>query len=214
MILSDREIRAALARGSIRIIPDPRGDTDVWTSTALDLRLHEKLAGWAFPPETEVLFRPSDPDYDFNAMLQTHGKALVIPVEGHVVRPGEFYLGWTVERIQLPHPSRIAARVEGKSSFARLGLGVHVTAPTIHAGFGVKEGEPNFAGSSIQLEIWNFGPVSVILKTGIRICQLIFESVDGTPEMGYEGRFSVQGPQPLASPRPRTQPEKRKRRSQ
>jgi hypothetical protein len=26
------------------------------------------------------------------------------------------------------------------------------------------------------------------------ICQLIFEIVDGTPEKGYEGRFSIQGP--------------------
>src|SRR5206468_12471609 len=33
-----------------------------------------------------------------------------------------FLLGWTVERIQLPHTARLAARVEGKSSLARLGL--------------------------------------------------------------------------------------------
>jgi hypothetical protein len=26
------------------------------------------------------------------------------------------------------------------------------------------------------------------------ICQLIFEIVDGTPEKGYEGKFSIQGP--------------------
>jgi dCTP deaminase len=39
----------------------------------------------------------------------------------------------------LPHTARLAARVEGKSSLARLGLGVHVTAPTIHAGFGASD---------------------------------------------------------------------------
>jgi dCTP deaminase len=211
MILSDREIRAALARGSIRITPDPQQDPDVWTSTALDLRLHEGLAQWVFPPDSEVLLRPSAPAYSFDAMLQTHGKAWVMPAEGQVVRPRELYLGWTVERVQLPHRSRIAARVEGKSSLARLGLGVHVTAPTIHAGFGYKEDEPDYPGSSIQLEIWNSGPVNVVLQPGMKICQLIFEVVDGTPERSYEGRFSVQGPQsPQPSP-PAAQAGKRKR---
>jgi dCTP deaminase len=211
MILSDREIRAALVRESIRITPDPRQDKDVWTSTAVDLRLHEKVARWAFPPGSSIPFRPAAPDYDFNAMLEKYQQTVVIAADGHVVHPGEFYLGWTIERLQLPHRSRIAARVEGKSSLARLGLGVHVTAPTIHAGFGHKPDRPDYPGSSIQLEIWNFGPVSVVLQTGMKICQLIFETVDGTPEMSYEGRFSIQGPQ-RSEPTPKAQPRKSKRR--
>jgi dCTP deaminase len=198
MILSDREIRAALVRESIRITPDPRPDPEVWSSTALDLRLHEELVHWLVPSGGEVELHPADPAFDFNAAIQAHGQTIHIPPEGHVVRPGEFYLGWTVEQLQLPFRSRIAARVEGRSSLARLGLGIHVTAPTIHAGFGHKPKLPGYIGSPIQLEIWNFGPVSVVLKTGMRICQLIFETVDATPEMGYEGRFSVQGPQAQA----------------
>jgi dCTP deaminase len=214
MILSDREIRAAITRESIRITPDPLLDPAVWTSTALDLRLHGELARWAFQTGSPVALRPASADFDFKAVLEEYGEVMVIPSDGLEVRPGEFYLGWTVERLQLPHRSRIAARVEGKSSLARLGLGVHVTAPTIHAGFGYKETEPQFPGSSIQLEIWNFGPVSVVLQTGMKICQLIFETVDGTPEMSYEGRFSVQGPQ-AGQPRPaqRVQAPKRKRRT-
>lgn len=35
-----------LVRESIRITPDPREQPDVWTSTALDLRLHQTLAYW------------------------------------------------------------------------------------------------------------------------------------------------------------------------
>jgi dCTP deaminase len=214
MILSDREIRAALTRESIRITPDPRLDPAVWTSTALDLRLHRELARWTFRQSSVVPFRPASVDFDFKAMLQAHGEPVLISSDGLEVRPGDFYLGWTADRLQLPHPSRIAARVEGKSSLARLGLGVHVTAPTIHAGFGYKETEPAYPGSSIQLEIWNFGPVSVVLETGMKICQLIFETVDGTPEMSYEGRFSVQGPPPArpVSAQP-AQPRKRKPRT-
>ena len=88
-----------------------------------------------------------------------------------------FLLGWTIEKIQLPHTSRIAARVEGKSSLARIGIGVHVTAPTIHAGFGYRPNDPNFPGNPIQLEIWNTGPFRIRLVKGLRICQLIFEEV-------------------------------------
>jgi dCTP deaminase len=99
-----------------------------------------------------------------------------------------------LEQIQLPHRSRLAARVEGKSSLARLGLGVHVTAPTIHAGFGEKSANPEFLGNPIQLEIWNTGPLPIVLKPGLRICQPIFEHVDGTPEQGYAGQFATQGP--------------------
>lgn len=84
--------------------------------------------------------------------------------------------------------------MEGKSSLARLGLGVHVTAPTIHAGFGYKDADPEFAGNPIQLEIWNTGPLPIVLKPGMRVCQLVFEQVDGTPEQGYAGQFAIQGP--------------------
>jgi len=215
MILSDREIRAAVIRQSIRITPDPQLDPEVWTSTALDLRLYRELARWPFSADRQVTLRPAAPQFDLSDALQEHAEVVLIPADGLLVHPGEFYLGWTIEKLQLPHRSRIAARVEGKSSLARLGLGVHVTAPTIHAGFGHKERQPDYPGSPIQLEIWNFGPVNVVLETGMKICQLIFETVDGTPEMSYSGRFSVQGPQ-SAQPAPllASQKVKRKRRGQ
>lgn len=194
MILSDREIRAALTRESLRITPDPQADASLWSSTAVDLRLDQQLAFWDFG-NAEVHFRPADPEYDYHALVDRYSRSLVIPEEGLLVKPGEFYLGWTVERIQLPYRSRLAARVEGKSGLARLGLGIHVTAPTIHAGFGYNPDQPDYPGSPIQLEIWNIGPINIILNAGMEIFQMIFETVDGTPEKGYEGRFSIQGPQ-------------------
>ena len=47
MILSDREIRAALGRGALRITPDP--PAEAWSSTALDLRLAKDLLLWKRP---------------------------------------------------------------------------------------------------------------------------------------------------------------------
>jgi len=193
MILSDREIRAARERGAVRINPMPA--PAAWSSTAVDLTLESPLSCWRIPggKRSRIVIAPHSPDYDFASLTEQFGQEVSLPAKGHIVEPFSFLLGWTVERIQLPHQSRIAARVEGKSSLARLGLGVHVTAPTIHSGFGWT-GDPNYLGSAIRLEIWNIGPFRIKLEKGMPICQLIFEWVDGTPEKGYAGRFNLQGP--------------------
>jgi dCTP deaminase len=194
MILSDREIRAALARDAMRIAPVPR--TEAWSSTALDLRLAKELVVWKRPgmAGVEAVVCPTHPEYDFDAVRTNYSQRIDISAAGHVFKSQTFLLGWTIEKIQLPHRSRLAARVEGKSSLARLGIGVHVTAPTIHAGFGFKKDDLGYTGSPLQLEMWNAGPLDVKLVEGMAICQLIFETVDGTPEKGYEGKFSIQGP--------------------
>jgi dCTP deaminase len=90
-----------------------------------------------------------------------------------ILDPGQFLLALTHERVSFPKASRLAARVEGKSSLARIGLAVHVTAPTIHADF---EGE-------IALEIVNLGDLRIRLRPGMAICQLIVEEVHGTPSI-------------------------------
>ena len=112
--------------------------------------------------------------------------------EGFDLEPRQFVLGYTQQRIYLPNQSRIAARVEGKSSLARLGVGVHVTAPTIHAGFGYNPENSDHPGLPIQLEIFNVGNQIVVLDVGMPICQLILEEVREVPSRGYQGRFSGQ----------------------
>ena len=103
-----------------------------------------------------------------------------------------FVLGFMKQSIYLPNSSRIAARVEGKSSLARLGIGVHVTAPTIHAGFGFNPKKPDEPGLPIPLEIFNLGNQDVVLDENMPICQLILEEVREVPVKGYMGKFSVQ----------------------
>ncbi len=198
MILSDRELRAALNRGALRITPDP--PAEAWSSTALDLRLANDLLFWKRPVAggVESVVCPGSTEFDFEYVRRTYSDPIQIPSSGYIFHSHAFLLGWTIEKIWLPHRSRLAARVEGKSSLARLGIGVHVTALTIHAGFGYKKDDENYPGNPLQLEIWNVGPLDIKLEEGMPICQLIFEIVDGTPEKGYEGRFSIQGPIPLA----------------
>ncbi|MBX3413121.1 MAG: dCTP deaminase [Pirellulales bacterium] len=194
MILSDREIKAAIARGALKLTEEP--PAEAWSSTAVDLRLAKELVLWEPPggDGVESVVCPTRSDYNFDAVRNRYSKQINIPEEGYKFKSQSFLLGWTMEKVQLPHQSRLAARVEGKSSLARLGIGVHVTAPTIHAGFGYKKDDDSYPGCPLQLEMWNIGPLDVKLEAGMRICQLIFEVVDGTPEKGYEGKFSIQGP--------------------
>jgi dCTP deaminase len=88
--------------------------------------------------------------------------------------PNTFILGQTLERVQLPirdgRPC-YAARIEGRSSFARVGLLVHFTAPTIHAGF----------DGTIALEMINLAEYPISLFPEMEICQLIIEEVQPTP---------------------------------
>src|SRR6185312_15171411 len=96
-------------------------------------------------------------------------------IGGYSLKPGTFVLGSTVEVVRLPiRPKRpvYAARVEGRSSFARCGLLVHFTAPTIHAGF----------DGTITFEIMNFGLHDIMLYPNLEVGQLVFETVDGMPK--------------------------------
>jgi dCTP deaminase len=94
--------------------------------------------------------------------------------------PNRLVIGKTLEVVKLP--LHLAARIEGKSSLARLGLSVHITAPTVMAGF----------SGRLYLEMNNVGPFPIQLKAGMKIAQLILEHV-GLPALeSYSGQFQRQ----------------------
>jgi dCTP deaminase len=196
MILSDREMRAAVQRGLIWVTPAPPAGDKRWSATTLDLTLDAEIRPWGKlgGAGADVTIDPSSPDFNSNELIRQLTQPQSCEGEGYVIQPGALVLGWTLEKLKLPNASRIGARVEGKSSLARIGLGVHVTAPTIHPGFGEKADEPEFPGSQIRLEIWNISPLMIRLKKGMPICQVLFEEVHGIPEGRYAGQFAVQGP--------------------
>jgi dCTP deaminase len=175
MILTDREIRIALHEKSLIIEPTPDLAVAV-SSTAIDLTLADSFKEW--PAKKGMMIRPGAEGYSYSefAKLQQDARG------PYTLQPQSFVLAWTTERVTIPHTSRLAARVEGKSSLARLGIGIHVTAPIIHSGF----------TGQIQLEMFNFGPNEVMLDPGMWVCQLVFEQTTGTPERGYAGIFAKQ----------------------
>ncbi|HEX5412758.1 MAG TPA: dCTP deaminase [Terriglobia bacterium] len=182
MVLTDREIQAAIENKQILI--DPLPNELAYSSTSLDLGLSKFIRVWRTEPVQGVdqIVCPATDGYRFSDFAKNYSDAKEIGPEGYVVNPGGFLLGWTEETVELPICGRLAARVEGKSSLSRLGIGIHVTAPTIHAGF----------KGPIQLEICNHGSLKVKLIPGMPVCQLIFDLTLGTPEKGYAGQFQAQ----------------------
>lgn len=83
--------------------------------------------------------------------------------QGFTIEPNEFILAQTLEHVYIP-PSMIA-RVEGRSTYARVGLSMHETAPWL---------QPGWHGQ-ITLEIKNSGPLKVkLLPVDDMPCQVTF----------------------------------------
>ena len=181
MILTDREIKIAIERGLIVI--NPRPDSVAYASTSVDLTLDPIISEFkAQRGGVETIIDPSNANFKDEEVLTDITERQTIPDDGYVLHPQKFVLGWTAEYINLISHTRLAARVEGKSSLSRLGIVVHMTAPTIHAGF----------DGQIRLEIANHGFLPVRLRARMRICQLILEQTLGTPDKGYHDQFSGQ----------------------
>lgn len=73
-------------------------------------------------------------------------------VDKFLLEPGRFVLAQTLEQVHMPNT--LMGLVEGRSSFARIGISVHVTAPKIDPGF----------NGHITLEMANFGQITVELR--------------------------------------------------
>lgn len=179
MILTDLEIQKLLKSRLISIEPNP--PLDAYDSTAVDLTLDPLIRVF----RTNVpgfIIDPGAPGYEAKEVIKRATDPLTITDLGWDLPRGTLVLGWTKERLNLDYKGKVAARVEGKSGLARIGLGVHVTAPTIHAGF----------PGTIQLELVNHGPLPIKLRSGMAICQLIIEMIKGTPSKARKSQFAGQ----------------------
>ena len=177
MILSKDEIKTALEKGEISI--DPLPENLQYSNSSVDLRLGEEFLHWNQESIKQIpsagLVPALDPSRltDFSALRRLYLVQAAVDQEGcYIIKPWDLVLGLTLETLELPLESGIAARVEGRSTLARIGLMVHLTAPTIHLGWNGK----------IALEIANVGPWEIKLRPNdLRICQLVFERVGESP---------------------------------
>lgn len=164
-----------------RIIIDPWHPENVGPNS-VDLTLSNKLmtVDW-----------PSEPRH--GACLDMKKKPLmtdrIIPPEGFVLQPKRLYLGATNERAGSDF---FVPCIEGRSSIARLGLVVHMT-----AGFG----DLGFKGCW-TLEMTTLYPLRIY--AGVRICQVYFDTVEGKLDQHYDkehhGKYGGQStPEPIES---------------
>jgi dCTP deaminase len=101
--------------------------------------------------------------------LAQHIEKHVLPYDGEfVLHPHEFALGCTLEFIKLP--GNLAGRLEGKSTWGRLGLQIHATAGFV---------DPGFQGC-LTFELQNVGKVPIPLYPGLRVAQISFYRVNTT----------------------------------
>jgi dCTP deaminase len=98
--------------------------------------------------------------------------------DSFTLMPGESVLGITHEKIKLP--PNICGWLEGRSRFARMGLVIHMTAGFVQPGTNNRQ----------VLEIGNLAPFPLVLKPGVRICQIILERTEG--KASYQGKFRNQ----------------------
>lgn len=169
MILSDSGIKEALRTEQTTITPTPADKQ--YDTSSLDLRLGSQFRRYREDLVSQSGVRTVvDPEsFDYQNLARAYMEEVPSSEEdGSIeIKPDEFILAITRETIHLPERSKIAARIEGRSTLARIGLSVHVTAPTIQLGFQGK----------LVLEIKNHGELGIKLNPGMSICQLVCERV-------------------------------------
>ncbi len=173
-MLTDREIAREISKKNIIIEPFHK----------------EKLAPGAYyftigrfllipePNQTIKLTGGSDPRYT----------EVDIEKRGYIIKPNEFFLGQTAEILTLGN--NIGMFLDGRTTLARLGLTIHMTATFIH---------PGHTKSIITLEIKNNGNHNIELIAGIDIGKgIFFKANDGAripyKDMGiYASQLKVTG---------------------
>ena len=163
MRLCDRDIEAWLDEGRLAI--NPRPPVERINGATVDVRLGNKFR--TFRGHTAPFIDLSGPKAEVSAALDG---------EAFFLHPGELALAVTYESVTLP--ADLVGWLDGRSSLARLGLMVHVTAHRI---------DPGWSGC-IVLEFYNSGKLPLALRPGMPIGALSFEPLSGPAARPYNRR--------------------------
>jgi len=162
MILAHAELKAAVESGEVSF--DPPLEEKQWGEASIDLRLGNQFTKLKSVPGLKLsLANGLGTLAGFWETMTLAERNEFGQINTFCLEPGEFILAMTHEKITIPR--NLIALVEGRSTYARLGLSMHQTAPWI---------QPGWSGP-IVLEIKNHGPVKVELTPLLdRPCQLSF----------------------------------------
>jgi dCTP deaminase len=162
VVLSDGDIRAAIEAG--RIVIEPYVPEAVQPSS-IDLHLDNRFRVFRNSRYPYIDVRDEQPE--LTELVEIAGD------EPFILHPGEFVLGSTLERVELPND--LVARLEGKSSLGRLGLLIHSTAGYV---------DPGWEGN-LTLELSNVANLPITLYDGMKIGQISFQRLSSPVEVAY-----------------------------
>lgn len=174
MRLCDRDIEAWLDQG--RLVITPRPPVERINGATVDVCLGNKFR--TFRGHTAAYIDLSGPKAEVSAALErVMSEEIVLgEQEAFYLHPGELALAVTYESVTLPDD--VVGWLDGRSSLARLGLMVHVTAHRI---------DPGWQGC-IVLEFYNSGKLPLVLRPRMVIGALSFEPLSGKAARPYNQR--------------------------
>lgn len=188
MFLSDNELKAAIEDGKLIFEPKP----DTIDPTSIDLHLdkieevriwdiegfteHEQNSGRDRPELRIAKYKLGKFSNPYSIPPPEHFDGCTFPVcrrnKQIIVRHGGFLLWTTKEVVGTPEEgAELICFVDGKSTKARAGIVVHLTAPTIHSSW----------SGNITLEIANLGPFDLVLQEDDVIAQLTVARITSPP---------------------------------
>lgn len=148
MVLSRPDLLDSIASGRLGLEP-PVGASRVGP-VSIDLKLGRRFSRFRAVRPGHIAAIHVDPALWGSQDLWEHFEDRDV----YRLEPGAFVLAHTLEQVRIPND--VVGLVEGRSSFARVGVTVHVTAPKI---------DPGFQGT-ITLEMAT-GTVPVDLRPGV-----------------------------------------------
>lgn len=174
MRLCDTDIERYLDEGKIEIHPRPSNEKI--NGATVDVRLGNSFR--IFREHSTPYIDLSGSRELMTAQLEQvmSDEIIINDGEAFFLHPGELALATTLESVKLP--ANIVGWLDGRSSLARLGLMVHVTAHRI---------DPGWEGK-IVLEFFNAGKLPLALRPNMSIGALSFEVLSGFAARPYNAR--------------------------
>ena len=174
MRLSDIDIEKRLGQKSIEIHPMP--EPDAIAGISVDLRLDHRFRVFSNNSATHLDLSGDRHQLERDIDRIMSKEIEILDGEALYIHPGELVLGATYESVMIPDD--LVGWLDGRSSLARLGLVVHLTAGRI---------DPGWHGQ-IVLEFYNNGKLPLALRPGMSICALSFEVLSSPAQRPYNKR--------------------------
>ncbi len=162
MVLSDKEILRAILKDELII--SPISNPKQIGSSSVDIRLGTSFKYFKLIKQTH--FDITNIEKLAEEINEYSEEVKLGSAEPFILHPKDFVLGSTLEYLKLP--DNLTARLEGRSTWGRVGLQIHSTAGLV---------DPGFKGS-LTFELHNLGKLPLPLFPGVRIGQLVFYPID------------------------------------